>query len=144
MNRAMLVTVLWRYEGKPTGAKNTFSDVPADEWYTDAVAWAAENGIVNGIGDGKFDPLGKITREQLATILYRYTENRGITDTSKHGDLSGFSDEKQISAYATDAVAWAVGEGLILGSEGMLLPQGNATRAQVATILMRYIENIAK
>lgn len=144
MNRAMLVTVLWRYEGKPTGAKNTFSDVPTGEWYTDAVAWAAENGIVNGIGDGKFDPLGKITREQMATILCRYTENRGITDTSKHGDLSGFSDEKQISAYATDAVAWAVGEGLILGSEGMLLPQGNATRAQVATILMRYIENIAK
>lgn len=144
MNRAMLVTVLWRYEGKPTGAKNTFSDVPAGEWYTDAVAWAAANGIVNGIGDGRFDPLGKITREQMATILCRYTENRGITDTSKHGDLSGFSDEKQISAYATDAVAWAVGEGLILGSEGMLLPQGNATRAQVATILMRYIENIAK
>lgn len=144
MNRAMLVTVLWRYEGKPTGAKNTFSDVPAGEWYTDAVAWAAANGIVNGIGDGRFDPLGKITREQMATILCRYTENRGITDTSKHGDLSGFSDENQISAYATDAVAWAVGEGLILGSEGMLLPQGNATRAQVATILMRYIENIAK
>lgn len=144
MNRAMLVTVLWRYEGKPTGAKNTFSDVPAGEWYTDAVAWAAANGIVNGIGDGKFDPLGKITREQMATILFRYTEMRGVADTSKRGDLSGFPDEKQISEYATDAVAWAVGEGLILGSDGMLLPQGDATRAQVATILMRFIENIVK
>ena len=108
------------------------------------MAWAAANGIVNGIGEGKFDPLGKITREQLATILFRYTENHGIADTSKHGDLSGFPDEKQISEYASDAVAWAVGEGLILGSDGMLLPQGDATRAQVATILMRFIENIAK
>lgn len=144
MNRAMLVTVLWRYEGKPAGEKNTFSDVPANEWYTEAVAWAAKNGIVNGIGDGKFDPLGKITREQMATILYRYTENRGFAETTKRGDLRDFPDAKMISEYATDAVAWAVGEGLILGSEGKLLPQGDATRAQVATILMRYIETIVK
>lgn len=144
MNRAMLVTVLWRYEGKPAGEKNTFSDVPANEWYTEAVAWAAKNGIVNGIGDGKFDPLGKITREQMATILYRYTENRGFGETTKRGDLRDFPDAKMISEYATDAVAWAVGEGLILGSEGKLLPQGDATRAQVATILMRYIETIVK
>lgn len=144
MNRAMLVTVLWRCEGKPTGAKNPFSDVPAGEWYTDAVAWAAENGIVNGVGDGKFDPTGNVTREQIAVILCRYTEVCGIADTSKRGDLRGYPDAKDTSDYATDALSWAVGEELILGSEGKLLPQGDATRAQVATILMRYLENIAK
>ena len=144
MNRAMLVTVLWRCEGKPTGAKNPFSDVPAGEWYTDAVAWAAENGIVNGVGDGKFDPTGNVTREQIAVILCRYTEVCGIADTSKRGDLRGYPDAKDTSEYATDALSWAIAEGLILGSEGKLLPQGDATRAQVATILMRYLENIAK
>lgn len=142
MNRAMLVTVLWRCEGKPTGAKNPFTDVPAGEWYTDAVAWAAENGIVNGVGDGKFDPLGNVTREQIAVILCRYTEVCDIADTSKRGDLRGYPDVKQVSDYAADALAWAVGEGLILGSEGKLLPQGDATRAQVATILMRYLQMI--
>ena len=144
MSRAMLVTVLWRYEGEPAGGENTFSDVPENEWYTEAVAWAAANGIVNGIGDGRFDPQGTVTREQMATILCRYAENRGLADTAKLGDLSGFPDEKRISAYATDAVAWAVGEGLILGSDGMLLPQDSVTRAQVAAILMRFIENIVK
>lgn len=142
MNRAMLVTVLWRCEGKPTGTKNPFTDVPAGEWYTAAVAWAAENGIVNGVGDGKFDPLGNVTREQIAVILCRYTEICGIADTSKRGDLRGYPDVKQVSDYAADALAWAVGEGLILGSEGKLLPQGDATRAQVATILMRYLQMI--
>ena len=142
MNRAMLVTVLWRCAGKPTGAKNPFSDVPAGEWYTAAVAWAAENGIVNGVGDGKFDPLGNVTREQIAVILCRYTEVCDIADTSKRGDLRGYPDVKQVSDYAADALAWAVGEGLILGSEGKLLPQGDATRAQVATILMRYLQMI--
>ena len=97
--------------------------------------------MVNGVGDGKFEPEGKITREQMATILFRYAEKKGI-DTSKRGDLTAFPDAEQISGYAKDAVQWAVGEGIINGSDGKLLPQDNATRAQVAAILMRFIENI--
>lgn len=144
MTRAMLVTVLWRYEGQPKGYRNTFTDVNAKDgsWYLDAVAWAASNGIVNGVGNGRFDPDGKITREQMAAILFRYAQSERI-DTSKRGDLGDFPDTNKISAYAKDAIGWAVGEGIINGSDGKLLPQGNATRAQVAAILMRYIENIA-
>ena len=145
MTRAMLVTVLWRYEGQPKGYQNTFTDVNAKNggWYIDAVAWAAANGVVNGVGNGRFDPEGKITREQMATILFRYAQKKGI-DTSKRGSLGGFSDAERVSVYAKDALQWAVGEGIINGSDGKLLPQGSATRAQVATILMRYIENIVK
>ena len=145
MTRAMLVTVLWRYEGQPKGYQNTFSDVNAKDgsWYIDAVAWASANGVVNGVGNGKFDPEGKITREQMAAILFRYAQKKGI-DTSKRGNLSAFPDANKISAYAKEAMYWTVGEGIINGSDGKLLPQGNATRAQVATILMRYIENIVK
>ncbi|MGM9552901.1 MAG: leucine-rich repeat protein, partial [Faecousia sp.] len=143
MTRAMLVTVLWRFEGEPKDGTNTFSDVPNGQWYTGAVAWAAANGVVNGVGNGRFDPDGKITREQMATILFRYAQKKGI-DTSKRGNLGGFPDANQVSSYAKDAVQWAVGEGIINGSDGKLLPQGSATRAQVATILMRYIENIVK
>ena len=145
MTRAMLVTVLWRYEGKPMGNQNTFSDVNAKNgsWYIDAVAWAAANGIVSGVGNNKFDPDGNITREQMATILYRYAKKKGI-DTSKRGDLSGFPDGGKVESWANDAAQWTVAEKIIGGSEGYLLPQGNATRAQVATILMRYIENIVK
>ena len=143
MTRAMLVTVLWRYEGQPEAGENTFSDVPSGKWYTNAVAWAAENGIVGGVGNNRFDPDGEITREQMATILFRYAEKKGI-ETGKRGSLNIFSDEKQLSAYAKDAVQWAVAEQIINGSDGKLLPQGSATRAQVATILMRFIENIVK
>lgn len=145
MTRAMLVTVLWRYEGQPKGYQNNFSDVNAKDggWYIDAVAWAAANDVVNGVGDGKFDPEGNITREQMAVILYRYAEKKGI-DTSKRGALDGFSDSGKVSPWAKDAVQWAVAEKIINGSDGKLLPQGDATRAQVATILMRFIENIVK
>ena len=145
MTRAMLVTVLWRYEGKPMGYQNTFADVNEKNgsWYIDAVAWAASNGIVNGTGNNRFDPNGKITREQMSAILFRYAQKKGI-DTSKRGDLSNFPDANKISAYAKEAVCWAVGEGIIKGSDGKILPQGKATRAQVSTILMRYIENIVK
>ena len=142
MTRAMLVTVLWRYEECPVAKPSSFADL-TDGWYKAAVAWAAENGIVNGVGDGRFDPNGNVTREQMAAILYRYAEKKGI-DMSKHGDLSGFPDRGKVSAWAADAIAWAVGTGLITGSDGKLVPQGNATRAQVATILMRFIENVAE
>ena len=145
MTRAMLVTVLWRYEGKPMGYQNIFTDVNAKSgsWYIDAVAWAAANGIVGGVGNNKFDPDGNITREQMATILYRYAKKKGI-DTGKRGDLSGFPDGGKVESWAKDAMQWTVAEKIIGGSEGYLLPQGNATRAQVATILMRFIENIVK
>ena len=142
MTRAMLVTVLWRYEGEPDAPANTFSDVKAGTWYSDAVSWASVNGVVNGVGSNKFDPEGNITREQMATILYRYCSGKGI-DTSKQGSLSGFPDADKVSSYALTAMQWTVAEGIIGGSDGKLLPQGNATRAQVATILMRFIENIA-
>ena len=143
MTRAMLVTVLWRYEGSPKEGTNGFRDVPAGDWYTDAVAWAAANGIVGGVGNGRFDPNGNITREQMAAILYRYAQRKDL-DTSKRGSLSAFPDESKVSSYATDAIAWTVAEGIINGSGGKLLPQGNATRAQVSAILMRFIEGVAK
>ncbi len=143
MTRAMLVTVLWRYEGEPKAPDNTFSDVKAGTWYSDAVSWASANGVVNGVGSNKFDPEGNITREQMATILYRYCSGKGI-DTSKQGSLSGFPDVGKVSSYAKTALQWTVAEGIIGGSDGKLLPQGNATRAQVATILMRFIRNIAE
>ncbi len=146
MTRAMLVTVLYRLEGQPkVSAKNPFSDVESDTWYTDAVIWAVENKIVNGIGGGKFDPDGKITREQMAAILYRYSTFKGLTLTE--GKFAAeYPDEKDISAYALDAMRWANAETLIngtgIGSTVYLDPQGNATRAQVAAILMRYVQNI--
>ena len=141
MTRAMLVTVLWRYAGQPNEGTNNFTDVKSDQWYTDAVAWAAHNGIVGGVGNNKFDPNGNITREQMAAILYRYANSNGI-DTSARADLSSFPDGNKVSSYANDAIRWAVAEGLINGSDGKLMPQGNATRAQVAAILMRFIENV--
>ena len=147
MTRAMLVTVLWRYAGSPVAGTNRFSDVPSGQWYTQAVAWAAQNGVVNGVGNGKFDPEGKITREQMAAILYRYASSVGV-NTSARGDFSAFPDRGRVSGYATDALSWCVASQIIGGTQEngrvYLDPQGNATRAQVATILMRYISNIAK
>ena len=140
MSRAMLVTVLWRMEGEPKEGENIFTDVADDQWFAEPVAWAAHNEIVNGIGDQKFAPEDEITREQMAAILYRYANWKGIK-TEKRGDLSIFPDGGQVSTgWALEPVQWAVGEGLIGGSDGKLLPQGPATRAQVATILMRFIQ----
>lgn len=143
MTRAMLVTVLWRYAGSPAAGENGFTDVPDGAWYAAAVAWAAENGIVNGVGAGKFNPNGDITREQMAAILFRFAQRNDL-NTGAHGDLSGFPDRAKVSSYAVDAIVWAVGAGLLRGADGKLLPQGSATRAQLAAILMRFIENIAK
>ncbi len=147
MNRAMLVTVLWRMEGKPTtDGENPFIDVPSDEWYTDAVKWAASNGIVYGISEDKYDPMADITREQAAAILYRYSQEKGY-DVREIADLADFPDGNETSEFAVTELAWAYGEGLITGVKkgdtDYLEPQGNATRAQVASILMRYRQNIA-
>lgn len=142
MTRAMLVTVLWRFEGSPKEGENSFTDLTAG-WYIDAVAWAAKNGIVTGVGDNKFNPNGSITREQMAAIIYRYAQKKGF-DTTNRGDLKSFPDGAKVSSYATDAIGWTVAESIINGNGGRLDPQGNATRAQVATILMRFIQNIAQ
>ena len=115
MTRAMLVTVLWRYAGQPQAAANPFTDVPGGEWYTQAVAWAAENGVVNGIGGGKFDPNGRVTREQAAAILFRYAQKVGAA-SAERADLSGFPDANAVSDYASDAMRWVVAEGIIGGS----------------------------
>ncbi len=142
MTRAMLVTVLWRYAGQPKGGKNTFTDVKNGQWYTDAVTWAAKNGVVTGVGNNKFNPNGNVTREQLATILYRYAIANEI-DVRYRAEMSLFSDYNKVSSYADKAVYWAVAVKLINGADGKLMPQGKATRAQVAAILTRFVQNVA-
>ena len=145
MNRAMLVTVLWRYEGQPSVGTNQFKDVPAGQWYTQAISWASANGIVTGVGGGKFNPTGLVTREQMATILYRYCGYKGI-DNSNQAELQTFPDAGKVGDYAQKGVSWAVAEGLISGKvlNGVTCidPCGNATRAQVATIMMRFVQNV--
>ena len=146
MTRAMLVTVLYRLEGKPaTDAENPFEDVADGKWYTDAVIWAAANGIVNGVEANIFDPDGEITREQMAAILYRYTKFKGLTLNG--GDYAEeYPDIDKVSPYAAEAMRWANAEGLIngmgSGNAVILAPQGNATRAQVAAIFMRFVQNV--
>lgn len=139
MTRGMLVTVLWRMEGSPKAAASSFTDA-GGSWYSGAVDWAAANGIVKGYSDKVFAPNDTITREQMAAVLYRYASFKGI-DVSAAKDLGGFADSASVSAYAKDAMSWAVAEGIINGADGKLLPAGGATRAQVAAILHRYIEN---
>ena len=142
-NRAMVVTILYRLAGEPAVAGDVgFTDVESGLWYSNAVAWAAQNGIVNGISATEFAPAGDLTREQLATILYRYAESMGY-DVSASADLSGFPDAGDIQAYAMEALSWAVAEGLLQGFEDdSLQPQSTATRAQIATILMRFCEGV--
>ncbi len=143
MTRAMLVTVMYRSAGSPTVESVVgFSDVPFGMYYTDAVAWAAENGVVNGMGNNLFAPDGTITREQMATILFRYANSNGM-DTSARSDFNNFTDGATVSGYAVEAMSWAVATGLINGSGGKLMPRDGATRAQVATILMRFFQNPA-
>ncbi|MDR3998925.1 MAG: CehA/McbA family metallohydrolase [Evtepia sp.] len=142
--RAQLVTILYRLEGQPAVSGDLpFTDVEAGTWYTNAVVWAAQNGIVNGVGDDTFAPGNDLTREQLVTILYRYAEAKGY-DVSASADLAGYPDGEEIQAYAREAMAWAVAENIIQGMEDdTLKPAGNASRAQIATILMRFCEGVA-
>lgn len=143
--RAMIVTILYRLEGSPavTGT-SAFVDVPTGQWYTDAVNWAAANQIVKGTSATTFAPNDSITREQMAAILYRYAQYKGY-DVTKKADLSGYSDNGQVSAYAKDALAWANAAKLINGvTNTTLAPQGNATRAQVSAILHRFCDGVVK
>lgn len=143
MTRAMLVTVLWRAAGMPRQGTNPFYDVPENVWFTDAVKWASDCNLVNGMQEGKFCPQENITREQMAAILYRYAQYNA-QDVSGMADLSAFPDELTVSGWAENAMCWAVAKGIIgglqIGETTILLPQGNATRAQVATILMRFLQ----
>ena len=143
--RAQLVTILYRLSGQPAPSGDSgFSDVETGTWYTDAVAWAAQNGIVNGVSDTQFAPGDDITREQLAVILYRYATYQGY-DVSQRADLSGFVDAGTISTYAQEALSWANAQGLVLGFEDdSLRPQGNASRAQIAAVLMRFCQTVAE
>lgn len=146
MTRSMLVTVLWRYAGSPVEGTNDFSDVPSGKWYTKAVAWAKHNNVVNGTSATTFDPDGNITREQMAAILFRYAGSIGA-DTSARSSLDQFPDGGKVSRYAKEALSWCFASGIITGTaengRTYLDPQGNATRAQVATILMRYIQSFS-
>ena len=143
-NRAMLATILYRLAGEPAVSGDLpFTDVESGTWYTDAVLWAAQNGIVNGLGENTFAPMNTLTREQLVTMLYRYAEAEGY-DVSAAADLSGYPDAGKVQTYAQKAMSWAVAEGIVEGMDGNLNPAGNATRAQIATILMRFCEGVAK
>ncbi|MNO31479.1 Endo-1,4-beta-xylanase A precursor [compost metagenome] len=141
-NRAMIATILYHMAGSPrvTGA-NSFTDVPSGMWYTDAIKWTAQNGIVSGHGNNRYGTDQAVTREQLAAILYRYAQLNHM-DVSVTGDLSDFADKDNISNWATDAMKWAVGKGLFSGKrKGELDPLGTATRAEIAVLLMRFMKS---
>lgn len=143
-SRAMIVTILWRMEGELNlgDIGISFSDVAEGAWYAQAVKWAAANGIVIG-HDGKFNPNGNITREQVATILYRYAQYKGIdTNVVDGSDIHGYQDVNSVSAWAMEAMQWAVGSGLMKGDGVNLTPASNATRCQSAALLMRFIEDV--
>ncbi len=143
MTRAMLATVLYRMDGSPVPAKaHGFSDVPGGAYYERAVAWAAENGIVSGTGGGRFGSESHITRQDLTVMLYRYGNFKGY-DISASDSLAGFSDSSRVAGYARQAVQWAVGAGILHGDSGRLIPSGDATRAQVAVMLMQFAQNVA-
>ena len=140
MTRAMMATVLHRLAGTPAGSGTAgFTDVAAEQWFSDAVTWAADSGLVTGMGGGMFAPNGLVTREQMAVMLYRMAAYLEL-DTTAQGSLDGYSDGAAASAWAEDALAWAVGAGILQGASGQLMPQGTASRAEIATVLMRFEE----
>lgn len=141
--RGMIVTILYRLEGSPKVENSTFTDVASTEYYAKAVAWGEANGIVKGYGEGKFGPNDLITREQLAAIMYRYSNYKKYdTSVGEDTNILSYNDISELSEYAVPSMQWACGAGLVNGiGDGKLAPKGNATRAQLATILMRYCES---
>jgi hypothetical protein len=140
MNRAMFVTVVWRLSGSPKATTtSSFTDVSSGAWYKDALDWAVEAGVTDGLGDGKFGPSNLITREQVATMLLRYEKVIG-GDTTATGNLSSFTDANLVSSYAQEGMAWAVGHKIINGDGNRLKPKNTATRAEVAQMLMNYLK----
>jgi len=139
MSRAMMVTILWRMLGEPAASGNGgFDDVASGQWYTTAIAWAAENGIALGVGGNRFDPSGNVTREQLVALLFRYADVRGY-DISARTDLSAFADHGNTSDWATEYMRWAVATDLIQGFDGRLHPLSGAIRVESAVILVRFV-----
>ena len=145
LSRAQLCQIIYNMEGQPaTSGSSVFTDVADGAWYADAVTWAASQGIVGGYGNGLFGPEDNITREQLASILYRYAQSKGYdTSVGENTNILSYTDALEISEYAIPAMQWACGAGIMEGNAGYLTPQGDATRAQVATMLMRFCENYA-
>lgn len=145
LSRAQFATILYRMEGEPETVYNSaaFVDVSDDTFFTNPAMWAKSTGIVMGYEDGRFAPADEITREQMAVMMYRYAEMLGL-NTSVRGDLGGFPDASQVSPFAVEEMKWAVGSGLIQGDQGMINPQGKAERAQCATIIMRFMDDIYK
>ena len=141
LTRAMLVAILYRAAGEPAVNKSVpFADVAADSYYANAVIWAQQNGIVSGVNENEFAPDENITREQIATIIYRYAKAMGY-DVSAKAEISAYADANEISEYATEAMQYAVASGLMKGkSETTLNPKDTATRAEIAAILQRFIE----
>ncbi len=140
MTRGMLVTVLYRAEGRPSAsAKTQFPDVDSSKYYAKAISWASKENLVSGYSNGNFGPEDSITREQIAKILYRYAEYCGY-DVSASASLASFDDDEAVSSYAVKYMKWAVAEGFIQGSNNKLNPKGNATRAEIAAILKRFVE----
>ena len=137
VTRAMLVTIVYRIAGEPSakGLKIPFEDVESGRWYTSAIAWAADQEIVKGISEDTFAPDRNITREQLAVILYRYAG-----EPEAKGNLAAYPDAGKVSEYALDAMKWVIGEGIIKGDNNRLLPQDYATRAQIATMIFRFLD----
>ena len=145
MSRAMLATVLYRMSGETAEADSSFRDVSSSSYYAAAVNWASSEGIVNGTGADVFSPNASITREQLAAILYRYAQYKKYdVSVGEDTNILSYADVQSVSAYAIPAMQWAGGAGIVNGSNGKLNPQNNATRAEVATMLMRYCEKVAK
>ena len=140
ITRAMAAQILYNLEGKPGAeGENPFTDVAQDAWYRDAVTWAAESGLMTGYSETAFGPNDCLTREQMAAVLYRYGEYQAMDLTAgEDADLSAFADADTVSDWAREPMAWAVGVGILAGSDGCLMPDGDATRAQCAVILMRY------
>ena len=144
ITRAALTEALYRLEGSPAVNGNLgFSDTAEDAYYADAVRWATQNSIVGGYANGSFGPADPITTEQLCAFLYRYARFKGDLTTAQMGFLSGFADQGEISDYAAEPLAWAVGQGIVSGTDtGLLMPKNKTTRAQTAMVLMLLRENV--
>ncbi len=144
LDRAMLVTVLYRLEDSPEAVSSAFTDVADGQWYTEAVAWASQSGLVTGNDAGQFLPSDAISREQIVTILYRYAQSLG-EDVSQDASLDAFPDNGEVSSWAQEAMAWAVDSGILQGDQqGRLQPTSGASRAEAATLLTRFITWLSK
>ena len=138
MQRCMMTTVLHRLAGKPAVSYALlFSDIPDGQWYTAGTIWAGQQGVVTGVGDGRFSPFANVTRQEIAVILYRYAQKMG-RNVSITADLSGFGDSGAVASWGREAVSWAVDAGILNGNNGLLLPYGDATRAEVSAMLHRF------